>query len=86
VDGVEIDFRVSVLPGVLGEKVVIRLLDMSKGVRELGELGMGEEDYRRLLPLIRKTTGILSIAWTASIRYRCVPRSAWTLRGCCAPC
>jgi len=57
----QIDFRVSTLPGVMGEKVVIRLLDMSKGVQELSKLGMEEDDYTRLLGLIRKTTGILIV-------------------------
>lgn len=57
----QIDFRVSTLPGVMGEKVVIRLLDMSKGVQELSKLGMEEDDYTRLLGLIQKTTGILIV-------------------------
>lgn len=61
VDGKEIDFRVSTLPGVLGEKVVTRLLDNSKGVRELCKLGMEEDDYQRLLKLIQKTTGIVIV-------------------------
>lgn len=58
VAGKEIDFRVSTLPGVHGEKVVIRLLDMSKGVQPLAKLGVEQEDYLRLLELIKKTTGI----------------------------
>jgi type IV pilus assembly protein PilB len=54
----QIDFRVSTLPGIHGEKVVIRLLDTSKGVQHLSKLGMEQEDYERLLELIKKTTGI----------------------------
>jgi type IV pilus assembly protein PilB len=54
----ELDFRVSSLPGIHGEKVVIRLLDMSKGVQPLSKLGVEQEDYQRLLELIKKTTGI----------------------------
>ena len=54
----EVDFRVSTLPGIHGEKVVIRLLDMSKGVQPLSKLGVEPDDFQRLLDMIKKTTGI----------------------------
>ncbi len=38
-DGHKIDFRVSTLPTVYGEKVVARILDTSQGVLSLSELG-----------------------------------------------
>jgi len=45
----EIDFRVSVLPTTLGEKVVLRVLDKSQGLVELDKLGFGE----RLTPHLK---------------------------------
>ncbi|MFH1550665.1 MAG: GspE/PulE family protein [Planctomycetota bacterium] len=61
VEGARIDFRVSTLPGIMGEKVVIRLLDLTSGITKLSELGMGESEYESLISMIRKTTGILII-------------------------
>ncbi len=52
VEGREVDLRVSVLPTVMGEKVVIRVLDKSRLTFDLDRLGFPEgllEDFRRLL-------------------------------------
>ncbi|MCD6228874.1 MAG: type II/IV secretion system protein [Candidatus Omnitrophica bacterium] len=40
--GREVDFRVSILPSVLGEKVVLRVLDKSQGLLDLDSLGFEE--------------------------------------------
>jgi len=40
-----IDFRVSTLPTILGEKVVLRVLDASAGVKTLKELGLTGRNY-----------------------------------------
>lgn len=40
ISGAEVDFRVSTLPTVFGEKVVLRILDKSKGILTLEELGL----------------------------------------------
>ena len=48
----ELDMRVSTLPGVLGESVVLRILDRSDLNIELAELGMPEKvlkDYTRVI-------------------------------------
>lgn len=50
--GRQIDLRFSSLPGLYGEKVVLRVLDRSQAILELDKLGMsrGNEDaYRKLL-------------------------------------
>ena len=51
-DGREIDLRVSSLPTILGEKVVLRILDQSKsivGLENLGFTGAVLESFRRIL-------------------------------------
>jgi len=40
--GREVDFRVSILPTNIGEKVVLRVLDQSQGLVEIDALGMGD--------------------------------------------
>ncbi len=51
VDGREIDLRVSTLPTLFGEKVVMRILDQSSALIQLGQLGMAsgvQETWERL--------------------------------------
>jgi type IV pilus assembly protein PilB len=47
IDGNKIDFRVSTMPSYHGEKVVMRILDSSKGTQKLKDLEMSE-DYHKL--------------------------------------
>ncbi|MDP3994012.1 MAG: GspE/PulE family protein [bacterium] len=56
-----IDFRVSTLPTVNGEKVVMRLLDKSSGVSSLAELGLTGMKLRRLKENIIKAHGMLLV-------------------------
>ncbi|MBF0340979.1 MAG: type II/IV secretion system protein, partial [Magnetococcales bacterium] len=44
----ELDLRVSILPAVRGEAVVLRLLDMQVGIVKLADLGFAPEDRERL--------------------------------------
>ena len=55
----ELDIRVSVLPTIFGERVVLRLLEQSNRLLTLGELGLSEEDYRKLERLARKPYGLV---------------------------
>jgi general secretion pathway protein E len=57
----ELDVRVSTLPTVHGEGVVLRILDRAIGLRDLGQLGMGEETERRLVRLIQRPNGIVLV-------------------------
>ncbi len=61
VKGREVDVRVSVIPMIHGEGVVLRLLD--KGAMEftLSKLGMEEEIYRTYQELIRLPHGIILV-------------------------
>lgn len=63
----EINIRVSVIPTIFGENLVMRLLDMSTGVYTLERLGMSEEDRKKIEAVIEKPYGmILSTGPTGS--------------------
>ncbi|MEO5579312.1 MAG: GspE/PulE family protein, partial [Gemmatimonadaceae bacterium] len=57
----EVDLRVSTLPALHGESVVLRILDHAGHGRGLGELGMPEEVQRRFGALIRRSNGIVLV-------------------------
>lgn len=54
-----IDLRVSVIPTLHGESVVVRLLDRSAGRMALTELGMSEGAFAQFRRLIRRPHGII---------------------------
>ena len=56
-----LDIRVAVLPSVEGEMVVMRLLDKSKKLPSLGELGFSDEMRDQLESVIAKPTGALLV-------------------------
>jgi type IV pilus assembly protein PilB len=63
----EINVRVSTMPTVYGENVVMRLLDMSSGVYTLDRLGMIKTDRDMIETTVRKAYGmILSTGPTGS--------------------
>ena len=63
----EINVRVSTMPTIYGENVVLRLLDMSSGVYSLDRLGMVKTDRDKIERMIRKAYGmILSTGPTGS--------------------
>jgi len=63
----EINIRASALPTIHGENIVLRLLDMSTGVYSLTQLGMSEEDRKKIESAIVKPYGmILSTGPTGS--------------------
>lgn len=57
----EIDFRVSTLPLANSEKVVMRILDVSKGVPTLEELGFNQLVLERINNGMKKTSGIFLV-------------------------
>ncbi|RJR25468.1 type II/IV secretion system protein [Candidatus Microgenomates bacterium] len=60
-DGQEVDLRVSTLPTVHGEKVVMRLLKKSGGVPTLPELGLRGRALKNLQDAILRPHGIILI-------------------------
>lgn len=61
-EGHQFDIRVSVLPTLHGEKVVLRLLSNDATNIDLYSLGFGETDLRHFLDGIRRPNGILLIS------------------------
>ncbi len=61
VQGNPIDLRVSVLPTMFGESVVLRVLDRSQASFNLGELGLTSEDHELVRKLIHKPNGIIIV-------------------------
>lgn len=57
----EVDLRVSTLPTVFGEKVVMRLLKKTGGIPSLSDLGFGGPQLRELEEAISKPYGIILI-------------------------
>ncbi len=55
----EIDLRVSTLPAIHGEKVVMRILDKSTGVMSLKDMGVDGPGMKRLQDAINKPYGIV---------------------------
>jgi len=57
-DGHKVDLRISVLPAVHGESVVVRLLDTSEGLWNLEQLGLTPEDRQRLDDVMSRSHGM----------------------------
>lgn len=57
--GRQVDIRVSTLPGIHGERVVMRLLDKQASLLELEGLGMPREMLTRYRQVLRQPNGIL---------------------------
>ncbi|MGE4271580.1 MAG: GspE/PulE family protein [Desulfitobacterium sp.] len=61
VNGKTIDLRVSSLPSIYGEKIVVRILDVDATKRTLPSLGMSQENENRLRTLIKEPHGIILV-------------------------
>ncbi|MFW5732756.1 MAG: GspE/PulE family protein, partial [Planctomycetota bacterium] len=59
--GKQVDIRVSVIPMLFGEGVVMRILDKSQVLFSLPELGMPEDTYATFEELIRRPHGIILV-------------------------
>jgi general secretion pathway protein E len=57
-----IDMRISVLPCNYGERVVMRILDKSKGVSELKGLGINQYDFDIIERMIERPYGIILVS------------------------
>lgn len=56
-----IDLRVSTLPTVYGEKIVMRILDLGSSLNDINKLGFNKLNLSRFMNLIEKPTGIVLI-------------------------
>ncbi len=60
-DGTNLDLRVSSLPTVFGEKVVIRILDYSMSLGGLETLGFSQLNFEKIQKLCSKPNGIILV-------------------------
>ena len=60
-DGIDLDLRVSSLPVSTGEKIVIRILDYTRSMAGLGELGFSEENYKKVVEMLSVPNGIILV-------------------------
>jgi type IV pilus assembly protein PilB len=60
-EGTEVDFRVSTLRTLFGEKVVLRVLDHRKGVPPLAELGLSAASLEELRYFLRHQHGMILV-------------------------
>ena len=60
-NGRPIDLRISVMPTVNGESIVIRILDTSSGLKDLNELGFSKNDYDKMSDMISRSNGVLLV-------------------------
>lgn len=54
-----VDFRISVIPTISGEKVVIRILDKGSSVKSISALGVFDVEFRKISTVIKKPQGII---------------------------
>jgi type IV pilus assembly protein PilB len=57
-DGRRIDLRISVLPSVFGESVVIRLLDTAESLKTLDQIGLTPDDRQRIDDVMQASHGM----------------------------
>ena len=60
-EGAKVNFRVSTIPTVGGEKVVMRLLDESNRIFDLEHLGLADRDLKLIQSLIEKPHGMIVV-------------------------
>jgi type IV pilus assembly protein PilB len=60
-EGRSVDLRFSSLPGILGEKVVLRVLDKKGAVLDLNRLGFNEDTLVRFRNMLQKPFGLILV-------------------------
>jgi type IV pilus assembly protein PilB len=56
-----VDLRVSTLPTIYGEKIVMRVLDLGAALNDIHKLGFNQLNLQRFIDLIERPTGIVLI-------------------------
>lgn len=57
----DVDLRISVMPTIQGESVVIRILNTQQGLKSIEELGFSDTDRHSFVDLIHRNQGMLLI-------------------------
>ncbi len=61
IGGKDLDMRVSCLPTIFGEKVVIRILDYTMSLKGIDSLGFTKENYELILKMLANPNGIILV-------------------------
>ena len=59
--GRTVDLRFSSLPGIFGEKVVLRVLDKNQSILDVDKLAMGADNLRRFKGLLKRSHGLMLV-------------------------
>ena len=59
----KIDVRVSVMPGLRGESMVLRFLDPNKGIMSLEDLGVQPHNVAIIKEKLSRTVGLILVTW-----------------------
>lgn len=60
-EGKSVDFRVSTIPTLFGEKIVLRLLDATESLIGIDTLGMNDEQQKQFLDALSRPQGMILI-------------------------
>lgn len=61
IDGVELNIRVSVIPTIFGEKIVMRYLNSNSTIDRLSTFGMTEENFKKVNHMMSMPHGIIYV-------------------------
>ncbi len=61
IQDIDVDLRVSCLPIVDGEKIVVRILDYRMSLNGLESIGLTKDNYNKITDLIKKPNGIILV-------------------------
>ncbi|MEK7185650.1 MAG: GspE/PulE family protein [Patescibacteria group bacterium] len=62
IEGRKVDFRVSTFPTYFGEKIVMRILDQSRGIKTLDDLGLSEKNLAAIRKAVKRPYGLILIS------------------------
>ncbi len=61
IQGRSVDLRVSTLPGVFGEKIVLRVLDKNQSILDIDKLALSETNHTDFVNLLKRTHGLILV-------------------------
>ena len=61
IEGRQVDLRISTLPVLEGESVVVRILDPKSGLRSLSEIGFRPRDEQKLRQMLQQKSGLILV-------------------------
>lgn len=61
IKGNTVDLRVSIMPTIHGESVVLRLLDTSMSLKNIADIGFSEKDAQTFSQLMHKSSGLILV-------------------------